>query len=132
MNQQRGFTLFMAIFFLVIIGLLGIYMVRLSGLQKETVSYALLGARSYQAARAGIEWSLATISNGGNCTQITAQNPMTFTGLSNFPVTLTCTSTSYSEGNKTGNIYKVTSLSQYDSYSAGDYVARQISISILN
>jgi MSHA biogenesis protein MshP len=107
-------------------------MVYLSGVQKQTANDAIQGARAYQAARAGIEWSIATINNGGNCTQINAQTALTFAGLTNFPVTLNCTGSSYSEGNTNGYIYNITSLSQYDSYTAGDYAAREISIYIVD
>ena len=132
MRRQTGFGLVFAIFFLVVIGLLGSYMVYISGVQKVTVNYAILNARAYQAARAGIEWSVATINAGGACAQITAYNPMSFAGLSAFPVTLTCNSTAYTEGNNSGYIYTISSLSQYDTYTANDYIARQINISILH
>jgi MSHA biogenesis protein MshP len=132
MRRQTGFSLVFAIFFLVVVGLLGSYMVFISGVQKETVNFAILNARAYQAARAGIEWSIATITNGGTCTQVIANNPMNFTGLSTFPVTLSCSSSAYSEGGNSGYIYAISSLSQYDTYTANDYIARQINISILH
>ena len=65
MKHQAGFSLVMAIFILLVLGLLGGYMVTLQGVQTQTTLDALQGARAYQAARAGIEWSLARLSNGG-------------------------------------------------------------------
>lgn len=132
MKQQRGFSLIMAIFILVVVGLLGIYMVRINGVQKQTGNFALLDARAYQAARAGIEWSIATITSGGNCTQINAQTAMTFTGLANFTVKLSCSVSSYSEAISTENVYSINALSQYKTYSAADYVARQINVAIVH
>ena len=129
--KQQGFSLVMAIFVLVVLGLLGGYMVRLSGVQMNTANYALQGARAYQAAHAGIEWAIAAISNGGSCTQVNAQTAMTFTGLSGFTVTLSCSSQTYSEANQNPVVYSIDALSQYGSYADSTYVAREIQSTIV-
>ena len=49
MRKQKGFSIVMAIFILVVLGLLGSYMVRLSGVQQATSSYALQGAKAFAA-----------------------------------------------------------------------------------
>lgn len=64
LNNQKGFTLVQAIFILVVLALLGTYMVRLSTVQQATSTQALLQARAYQAARAGIEWGIARVVGG--------------------------------------------------------------------
>lgn len=130
MKKQRGFSLVMAIFVLVVLGMLGGYMVRLSGVQFGTSVYALQGARAYQAARAGIEWSIARINNGGSCTEISAQSAMAFPGLAGFTVKLGCSSQVYSEADKTLTFYRLNALSQYGNYSGNDYIARQIETTI--
>ncbi|MDY0191254.1 MAG: pilus assembly protein MshP [Desulfuromonas sp.] len=58
LNNQKGFTLVQAIFILVVLALLGTYMVRLSTVQQSTTTQALMQARAYQAARAGLEWGI--------------------------------------------------------------------------
>lgn len=131
MKRQRGFSIVTAIFVLVVLGLLGGYMVRLSGVQLGTSNYALQGARAYLAAKAGIEWAVARIGNGGSCTDVNAQTAMTFTGINGFTVTMSCSSQSYSEGNQNPVVYTIDALSQYGSYSSKDYVAREIKISIV-
>ncbi len=55
-NNQKGFTLVQAVFILVVLSLIGVAMVRLSGVQSSTSVLALQGARAYQAARSGLEW----------------------------------------------------------------------------
>lgn len=132
MNRQGGFSIVMAIFILVVLGLLGGYMVRLSGVQISTVSFAVQGARTYQAARAGIEWSIARIVNGGSCADIEAQTAMTFNGLDGISVKLSCSSQSYSEADTTATLYRITSLAEFARYSSGDYVARSIETTIIN
>jgi len=132
MKKQQGFSLVMAIFVLVILGMLGGFMATFSAVQTDTSLYAVQGSRAYQAARAGIEWAIADISATQSCTQTNAQTAMTFTGLNGFTVSLSCTaSASYTEANATHVVYTVTSLSQYGSFANSNYAARQIQITIL-
>lgn len=131
MKNQRGFSIVMAIFILVVLGLLGGYMVRMSGVQLGTFNDAYLGAKAYQAARAGIQWSIARINNGGACADINAQSAMNFDGLSGLTVRLSCSNQSYSEANDNPSIYRLNALSQYGSYTNPDYVAREIEVTIV-
>jgi Tfp pilus assembly protein PilX len=131
MMRQQGFSIVMAIFILVVVGLLGGYMVRMSGVQISTVNQSLLGARAYQAAHAGIEWGVARISNGGNCADINAQTALTFAGLEGFNVRMSCSSQSYSEADRTPTVFRINALSEFGSYSSSDYAAREIEISIV-
>ena len=79
MKQQAGFSIVMAIFILVVLGLLSGYMVKLSGVQHATSTYAIQGARAYQAARAGIDWAISRITTGsGVCSDITSASPFSF------------------------------------------------------
>jgi MSHA biogenesis protein MshP len=131
MKNQRGFSIVMAIFILVVLGLLGSYMVRMSGVQLGTFNYAFLGAKAYQASRAGIQWSIARINNGGTCANINAQTAMSFDGLAGFTVRLSCSSQSYSEANENPTIYRLNALSEYGSYTGPDYVARELEVTIV-
>ncbi len=131
MKRQQGFSIVMAIFILVVLGLLSGYMVRLSGVQFNTFNYALQGARAYQAARAGIEWGIARINNGGLCGDVNLQSAMIFSGLDGFSVRLSCTPESYTEANQTLTVYRINALSQYGSYANSDYVARELEVSIV-
>lgn len=133
MKLQRGFTIVSAIFVLLVLGMLGGYMLRTSAIQLDTSSYALQGARAYLAARAGTDWAIASIVNySGSCAQINAQTAMAFTGVNGFTVNLSCTSQPYSEGNMSGTIYTIIALSQYDAYTAGDYTARQVTVTVVH
>lgn len=132
MKGQRGFSIVVATFILVVLGLLGTYMVRLSANQISTSINALQGARAYQAARAGIEWSIARIASGGTCSDLNAQTAMSFTGLDGFLVKIHCSSQTYSEADKTINMFRINALSQFGSYTDNDYVAKDIEASIVN
>lgn len=130
-NRQQGFSLVMAIFILVVVGLLGGYMLRLSGVQQNTFNHSLQGARAYQAAHAGIEWGIGRISNGGICTDVSAQTTMSFTGLNGFSVRMSCSRQTYSEADQSLTVYRIGALSQFGSYSSSDYVARQLEVTIV-
>ncbi len=120
-----------AIFILVVLGLLGGYMLKFSALQHRTFDEALQGAKAYQAAKAGIEWAIARVNNGGACADIGAQTAMTFNGLEGFSVGLSCSSASYSEATTNMVVYRINALSQFGDYADSDYVAREIEVSIV-
>ncbi|MDF1588375.1 MAG: prepilin-type N-terminal cleavage/methylation domain-containing protein [Gammaproteobacteria bacterium] len=124
MNKQRGFSLIGAIFVLVIVSLLGQYLVRLTGTQRQTTILALQSARAYQAANAGIEWgSFQIINNSGNCPASTTLSPT----LTNFTTTVTCLQLgSYDENGTITTFYRIRSQSQYGSYGDVDYVSRTL------
>jgi MSHA biogenesis protein MshP len=130
-RKQGGFSIVMAIFILVVLGLLGSYMVRLSGVQQATSSYALQGARAYQAAKAGLGWSIAKIKTGGTCVDVNAQTSLTFPDLSGFTVSLMCVSTTYHEGSDAPLIYQMGAHSEYGAYGTADYVSRVLEVSIV-
>jgi len=103
-------------------------MVRLSGVQQATSSYALQGAKAYQAAKAGLGWAIAKISTGGSCVDV--NTALTFPDLTEFTVNLTCISASHQEGNDTPLIYQLDAHSEFGTYGGGDYLSRELEVSI--
>jgi MSHA biogenesis protein MshP len=130
-KYQNGFGLVMAIFILVVLGLLGGYMVRFSGVEHATSSYALQGARAYQAAKAGLGWAVAKLNAGGNCADINAQTSLSFPNIVGFTVSLSCVSSSYSEGSINPTVYKVNAHSEFGIYGGADYVSRELEMSMV-
>ena len=155
MKRQSGFSLVMAIFIVVIVGLLGGYMVRLSGVQHATSVYTLQGARAYQSARAGVEWAVSKITTAADnaaivakasgasthditnagmiagvivCNNLASGTPLSLSGINGFLVSLTCTNQQFPKDIETPVIYTVTSLSEYGFYSSADYVSRKIEV----
>ncbi len=130
MIPQRGFVLVMAIFILVVLSLLGSYMVRLSGTQHATTNLSLQGVRAYQAAKAGLDWSIASLHAGGGCANVNAQTALAFPGMDGFTVALACIGSTYSEGDATVNFYRINAQSEYGTYDSVDYVSRRLEVSI--
>ena len=137
-GKQRGFTLVMAIFIVLVLRLLGTYMLCLSGVQYSTTSYALQSARAYQAGRAGLGWATATINNesadGKGCSAINTKSVLTPTDIDmqGFTITLTCVQSQlYTEGSDFYYIYKITALSEFGDYGSVDYVSRKLEKSVI-
>ena len=130
-SKQKGFGIVMAMFILVVLALLGVYMVRFAGVQHATSTYALQGARAFQAAKAGLGWAIARINTGGTCANVTSVSPLTFPNLTGFSVALTCSSASYQEGSNSPVIYQLNAHSEYGAYGSADYVSRELEASIV-
>jgi len=117
-KNQAGFTLVQAIFILVVLALLGVMMMRLSGVQSSTGVFALQGARAYQAARSGLEWGAAQAVAGGTCNG-------SFT-LNDFSVTVSCSSSPFTEGATSITVFQINAAAIYGTYGSPDFVSRQV------
>src|SRR5215470_8915559 len=65
-SLQRGFSIVTAIFLVVVLALLGVFIVSVTGMQLSSHQLDVLGARAYQAARAGIEWGAFQVLDPNN------------------------------------------------------------------
>lgn len=139
-TAQRGFSLVSAIFLLVVIAALGTFAVTLSTTQQQSSALDVMGARAYQAARAGIEWGayqmlpnsavpggFATSCRPGPTSQVIAPLPNTLAG---FSVNVQCASTAHSEANATVTIYQLTSTATQGTPATPGYVERQMTVTI--
>lgn len=122
-NHQKGFTLIQAIFILVVLGLLGMVMVRLIGVQTATGVMALQGARAYHAARSGLEWGGVRAKAGLSC-----DGSMM---IDNIDVSVSCSSEVFTEGSiGPYSIHQIQSVAEYGSYGSADYVSRRTEMKV--
>lgn len=123
-NNQSGFTLVQAIFIVVVLALLGVAMMRLVGVQSSTSAFALQGSRGYQAARSGLEWGAAQAASivagtGGDCNGTLS--------VGHFSVTVTCSSTPFTEGAAPAYpVYHFSSIATFGAYGQPDYIQRRM------
>src|SRR5882762_6853209 len=89
-NRQRGFSLVVAIFVLVIMALIGSSMVTILTLQNSTVSYGVQGTRAYLAALSGVDWAIEQAITNHACPAAASFGVGTG-GPGNFTVSVTCT-----------------------------------------
>ena len=130
--REDGFSLVLAIFIVVVLAALGVYMVTLSGVQAFTPAFAIQGAQAYQAADSGIEWGIyEAITPPGTCATFPPPAGKVLT-LGDFKVTVTCSATPFSEGGSAFNFYKITALAQTGTYGQPDYISRQVDTKVTN
>jgi len=135
-NLQQGFSIISAIFLLVVLAFLGAAMVTFSTSQQQSAAMDVMGARAYQAARAGAEWAAYEIlPGGGGCAAASAALPAgTLAGtLSGFSVNVTCTAAAASEVSAaTGlvTVYSINAVANAGTPGQPGYVERQIQLSI--
>jgi MSHA biogenesis protein MshP len=128
-RQQTGFALVAAMFVMIIIALVILAMTRLAGNQHGTNSLAIQQARAYQAARAGLEWGI-TRATAGSCAASSAVS-MGGSNLSDFTVSLSCTSLGFSENGTPLNIYTLTATAQNGALgSRPDYAFRSLTAKV--
>ena len=121
-SAQRGFSIPTAIFLIVVLALLGVFIVSVTGIQQSSQALDVLGVRAYQAARTGVEWAAFQVLDpnnalnpGPSCSPIsTATCPTSPTHLSSlagslspFTVTVQCTMNSATEGNREIRIFEI-------------------------
>lgn len=134
-SKQRGFSLVIAISILVIMGTLGLFLVRISGVQQTTVIYSMLGARAYQAAQTGIEWGAYQVLNtplGGMCSlspaSTTTSISLTSGALAGFTVDIECSyTTNHIEGTDPPySVFVLTSTATTGSFGNPEFASRTI------
>jgi MSHA biogenesis protein MshP len=122
--RQRGISILVAIFLVVILAGLGIFIVSVTGLQRSAETLDLQGVRAYQAARTGVEWAAFQVLDpnnalnppSGSCATMGVPtcptSPTHLTGLagslSTFTVSVECTPTATKEGNRDIYVFEVT------------------------
>ncbi len=130
--RQKGFSLVSAIFLLVVVAALGAFAVTISTTQHQSQALDVMGARAYQAARAGIEWAAFNVATGpvpwAGCAPAAT---VALTGeLAAFsPITVNCIAASHVEGASTIWVYDVSAVAATTGAVPGslDYVERQLS-----
>ncbi len=127
--NQSGFTLVTALFLLIVVALLSVYMINIRNVQQSTVLYGQQGARAMLAAHSGLEWGIYESVVNGLC----AVNPpftAAGTALSAYSITVTCTSSMHTEGAVLITTYRLTSTAQTGNYGTLDYVYRSLQATV--
>jgi MSHA biogenesis protein MshP len=131
-SGQHGVALISAIFLIVVLAMLGLTMVSLSGVQHATISQAIVAARVYYGAKAGLDWGIHRAVGLSSCSATT--NLAAITGLDSIAVTVQCTCTFSLSGCVTSadSVYYVISTATYRTYGNHDYAQRVLEATITN
>jgi MSHA biogenesis protein MshP len=71
LHQQRGSSLVIAIFIIVVISMLGAALVKMIRSSSDSIVYEVLGTRAYNAAQIGLQWQLQQLFPLDNNVQLT-------------------------------------------------------------
>lgn len=140
--KQSGFSLIMAIFLIVVLGGIAVFIGRVSTMQHHSSALDEEGAMAYQAARAGIEWGVyqaVIIDDGagaGCAAAIQFTLPLTVPATAetpqhivNYTVTVTCALTTTTEDSTSINVYQL--IATAINASGGNYgVERQLTATV--
>lgn len=123
-SHQRGFAAITAVFLVVVLAALGGFMLTFSNTQQLTSAQDIQGSRAYWAARAGLEWGIA--STAAAC----PASPTTLT-IDAFSVVITCSLQAYAEAGATVNIFMLNSVASSAGTVGGlGFIERSVSAAI--
>ncbi len=129
-KSQQGFTLIAAIFLMVVISLLLVFLLRTGSENQWSSALRIQEARAFQSATSGLEWAIYRLGSGACPASPTTIN-FSEADLDGFQVTIRCSSTSYTENTETVTIFELEALAQKGSYGVSpDFVARQLRITV--
>lgn len=126
-GRQQGFTLIAAIFLLVVVAGLVVYIANIGVVQQTTLLYGVQGARANQAARSGIEWGIYESIMNDNCA---ASTDITHAAFSGFNIRVECDRTVHVESGITINTFSLKAIASSGVYGTLDYVQRQIQATV--
>ncbi len=123
---QRGFAAIVAVFLVVILAALGAFMLSFSNTQQLTSSQDVQGSRAYWAARAGLEWAIA--SQGAGATTCWATTPPA--SINGFTLAISCAASSFTEGTSTVYVFRLKSDASSGTVGSVGYIERSVSASV--
>jgi MSHA biogenesis protein MshP len=109
--KGRGFTLVTAVFLIIVLAVLGVFMVTMLATQRQSTALSIVGARAHFAAQSGMERAVAHVISGGDCSPFPATVALTGGAADGFDVTLSCDARVVTEGPTGTPAYAVYSLS---------------------
>lgn len=123
-GRERGFSLVLALFVIVIVAILGAVAVKLGSGESQTVNLRVLSDRAVEAARTGVEWGAYRALDLGTCS--TGTLTLSEGALAGFNLTVGCTMTTHSQSGGSYHVYEIDSYAEAGTYGRPDYVSRRI------
>lgn len=137
-QRNNGFALVAALFLIIVLAALGLFAIKISSTQQQSIDLELLGARAQAAADSGIEYaSNRVLKHGPACINTTL--PLSQAALKGFTVTITCTLTAHTISGTAPicagdncNVYELISTATDGTYGTADYVSRRQTRTVTN
>jgi MSHA biogenesis protein MshP len=125
-RRSSGAALFTAIFLVAVLAAVGISMSKLSNVEHDTRTKAVLAARVYYGAKAGLEWGIQQAVAAGACV---AGAPALGAGLTGVSVSVGCASSTHGAGNF---VYYITSTAITGTPGTVGYAERRMEATVSN
>jgi MSHA biogenesis protein MshP len=130
LRRTGGFSILIALFVLLVLGALAVFIVSLSGVEHRTPLLQLQATRAYWAAESGLQWGMHETLKNSACPAATT---LTAPGLAGFSAQVSCTATQHTEQGKTFSVYALTSVANNGTFgSRVDFVQRKLEATIVN
>lgn len=130
-RRQRGMSMVVAIFLIVVIASLAAFAVTAGTATRESANLGLQADRALDAARAGTEWGAYRALVQNSCVASTPFN-LTQAALRGFRVTVRCVRTNHTEGATMYAVWDIESFAQWSNFGAADYASRTVSVRVSN
>lgn len=122
MRHQRGVSLVIALFLIVVVALLAAFAVTVGGSQRQSSTVSLMADRALAAARSGKEWAAYRALVNHVCPNQTLV--LNEGALRGFRVNVKCDLHVELPANK--HDYAITAEAQFGTYGSADYVSRTV------
>jgi MSHA biogenesis protein MshP len=122
---QRGMSLVVAIFLIVVIASLSALAVSLGTAAGASTNLQLQADRALAAARAGLEWGAYRALVQNSCAASTVLN-LHQAALNGFRITVSCTRANHNEGSLNYAIFDLVSFAQSGTFGDRDYASRRL------
>lgn len=139
MNNQRGFTypqaqsgfiLVAAIFLMMVVALLLVFLLRTGSDNQWSSSIRIQEARAFQAATSGLEWGVYQLNSGACPASPTILN-LNEADLSGFSVSISCNQNDYTENGSVVSIFELDALATFGVYgSTPDFISRHLRLTV--
>lgn len=125
-RHRRGFSIIVALFLIVVLAALAVFLVGITAVSSSTPTLTLLQARALDAARSGFEWGAEEALSQNACPPSTT---LAFTppGLAGFTAQVSCSETTHIENGATIDVFALVSQASDGTYGKTlTYVSRTV------
>lgn len=125
-RANSGFSLITAIFILVIVATLAVFMVTIGTVQQQTSVLSILSTRALFAADSGVQWAIHSVLTNSNCSAFPANYVLNGGSSNGYQIKATCVATTYMESPDTYNVYRLSVTASLGNLGNADFVSRTI------
>ena len=128
--RATGSALITALFLVIVLAALGAAMTSLSIVQQDTATKAVLAARVYYGAKAGLEWGIQAAIATSACAASSGAFTPAGSGFTGVSVTVTCASSQH--GGAALSTYYLTSIATTGTLGTLSYAERRMEATVSN